>query len=85
MYLYKYIYRRTNGIYIQKSCSIWTICPCLILYKLISFLISLYTYNIHLYTNQICRPFLPPSRHQKSQNHIIYYFHFFKLKLFDLI
>ena len=27
-YIYIYIYRRANGIYIQKSCRIWTVCPC---------------------------------------------------------
>ena len=30
IYINIYIYRRANGIYIQKSCSIWTVCPCLI-------------------------------------------------------
>ena len=29
IYINMYIYRRANGIYIQKSCSIWTVCPCL--------------------------------------------------------
>ena len=29
IYINIYIYRRANGIYIQKSCSIWTVCPCL--------------------------------------------------------
>ena len=33
IYINIYIYRRANGIYIQKSCSIWTVCPCYILYK----------------------------------------------------
>ena len=28
IYINIYIYRRANGIYIQKSCSIWTVCPC---------------------------------------------------------
>ena len=28
IYINLYIYRRANGIYIQKSCSIWTVCPC---------------------------------------------------------
>ena len=30
IYINIYIYRRANGIYIQKSCSIWTVCPCLV-------------------------------------------------------
>ena len=30
IYINIYIYRRANGIYIQKSCSIWTVCPCYI-------------------------------------------------------
>ena len=28
VFIYIYIYRRANGIYIQKSCNIWTVCPC---------------------------------------------------------
>ena len=31
IYINIYINRRANGIYIQKSCSIWTVCPCLFL------------------------------------------------------
>ena len=40
MYLYKYIYiyRRANGIYIQKSCSIWTVCPCFLNFQIEIFL-----------------------------------------------
>ena len=28
IYINIYIHRRANRIYIQKSCSIWTVCPC---------------------------------------------------------
>ena len=33
-YINIYIYRRANGIYIQKSCSIWTVCPCFTYYEI---------------------------------------------------
>ena len=33
IYINIYIYRRANGIYIQKSCSIWTVCPCFLFYQ----------------------------------------------------
>ena len=29
-YIYIYIYRRANGILTPKSCSLWTVCPCLL-------------------------------------------------------
>ena len=31
IYIIVFIYRRANGIYTQKSCSVWTVCPCFIL------------------------------------------------------
>jgi len=34
IYINIYIYRRANGIYIQKSCSIWTVCPCSLQYSI---------------------------------------------------
>mgnify|MGYP001278096660 CR=1 FL=1 len=37
IYINIYIYRRANGIYIQKSCSIWTVCPCFYLIFIFSF------------------------------------------------
>ena len=33
IYINIYIYRRANGIYIQKSCSIWTVCPCYLIFS----------------------------------------------------
>ena len=44
IYINIYIYRRANGIYIQKSCSIWTVCPCFIC----CFLFEITTYQEHV-------------------------------------
>ena len=40
IYINIYIYRRANGIYIQKSCSIWTVCPCLNIFSFFTVLWS---------------------------------------------
>ena len=42
IYINIHIYRRDNGIYIQKSCSIWTVCPCFLCLYLFFLPLSLF-------------------------------------------